>query len=66
MSKIARVLKSLEVESEFLSNTATKSSLLNIIAQIMEDLNAYHECQILISKWTGWTLDIDFQLFSVS
>ena len=37
------------MESEFLSNPATKSSLLNIIAQIMEDLNAYHECQILIS-----------------
>lgn len=47
VTKIARVLESLEVESEFLS-TARKESLINFIAQIIEDLNSYHECQINI------------------
>lgn len=49
VTKIARVLQSLEVESELLSSPNTKSSILNIITQIIEDLNSYHECRISIS-----------------
>eukprot|EP00842_Homolaphlyctis_polyrhiza_P004667 jgi/Hompol1/5200/HPOL_004228-RA len=48
-TKIARVLRSLEVESDFLHNPATKSTLLSIIEQLLEDLNAYNECQIPIN-----------------
>ncbi|KAI8928411.1 nitrogen permease regulator 2-domain-containing protein [Entophlyctis helioformis] len=47
--KMARVLKSLEVESEFLHNATTKASILNIIEQLLEDLNSYNECQIPIN-----------------
>ncbi|KAJ1344054.1 hypothetical protein BSLG_001194 [Batrachochytrium salamandrivorans] len=49
VTKMARVLRSLEVESEFLSNPATKASVLNIIEQLLEDLNSYNECQIPIN-----------------
>lgn len=53
--KMARVLKSLEVESEFLYNQETKRGVLNIMEQLLEDLNSYAECQIPISmvclKW---------------
>ncbi|KNC99135.1 nitrogen permease regulating protein NPR2 [Spizellomyces punctatus DAOM BR117] len=47
--KMARVLKSLEVESEFLSNANTKGAILNIMEQLLEDLNSYSECQIPIN-----------------
>ncbi|KAI9091758.1 nitrogen permease regulator 2 [Phlyctochytrium arcticum] len=47
--KMARVLRSLEVESEFLYNPSTKSALLNIMEQLLEDLNSYSECQIPIN-----------------
>lgn len=49
----------MKVESEFLSNTTTKQSLLTIIAQIMEDLNTYHECQISINAANN----LDLKLF---
>ncbi|KAJ3322661.1 Nitrogen permease regulator 2 [Boothiomyces sp. JEL0866] len=61
VTKIARVLRALEVESEFLSNPETKSTLPNIITQIMEDLNAYHECQISVNDANR----IDLKLFPV-
>ncbi|KAJ3295788.1 Nitrogen permease regulator 2 [Borealophlyctis nickersoniae] len=47
--KMARVLRSLEVESEFLYRPTTKSSILNIMEQLLEDLNSYSECQIPIN-----------------
>lgn len=56
LSKIARVLRSLEVESDFLSTEATKQRLPTIISQILEDLNSYHECQISINEAN--TLDL--------
>ena len=46
--KMARLLYSLEVESELLSQT--QSGLLNIMEQILDDMNSYHECQIYISS----------------
>ncbi|KAJ3258056.1 Nitrogen permease regulator 2 [Boothiomyces macroporosus] len=68
VTKIARVLRALEVrailnkvESEFLSNPETKSTLPNIITQIMEDLNSYHECQISVNDSNR----IDLKLFPV-
>ncbi|KAI8841351.1 nitrogen permease regulator 2 [Chytridium lagenaria] len=47
--KMARVLRSLEVESEFLHNSVTKSNILNIMEQLIQDLNTYFECQIPIN-----------------
>ncbi|KAJ3276116.1 Nitrogen permease regulator 2 [Terramyces sp. JEL0728] len=61
VTKIARVLRALEVESEFLSNPETKAMLPNVITQIMEDLNAYHECQISVNDANR----IDLKLFPV-
>ncbi|CAG8494827.1 12101_t:CDS:2 [Funneliformis caledonium] len=48
--KVARVLTSLEIESEFLSNESTKYYMYNIIEQLLEDLNSYCECQIPINS----------------
>ncbi|KAJ3107571.1 Nitrogen permease regulator 2 [Phlyctochytrium planicorne] len=49
VKKMARVLRSLEVESEFLCNAVTKSYILNIMEQLLQDLNTYFECQIPIN-----------------
>ncbi|KAK3846968.1 MAG: nitrogen permease regulator 2-domain-containing protein [Linnemannia gamsii] len=43
--KMARVLKALEKESEFLTDG---SGMQNLIEQLIEDLNSYCECQIPI------------------
>lgn len=56
--KIGRVLTFLEIESEFLS-TKKKESLVNIITQIRDDLNSYHECQIVINEFNA----LDLKLF---
>jgi hypothetical protein len=55
VSKIARVLTSLEQNSQYLSEGKPLH-----LAQIMEDLNSYHECQILIGNAT-----LDLKLFPV-
>ncbi|KAJ3333909.1 hypothetical protein HDU76_001390 [Blyttiomyces sp. JEL0837] len=47
---MARVLKSLEVESEFLYNIETKGNVLNIMEQLLEELNNHHECKIPICE----------------
>ncbi|KAI9362936.1 nitrogen permease regulator 2-domain-containing protein [Zopfochytrium polystomum] len=47
--KMARVLRSLEVESAFLHNPQTKSGVLNIMEQLLQDLNTYLECKIPIN-----------------
>ncbi|KAJ3052220.1 Nitrogen permease regulator 2 [Rhizophlyctis rosea] len=46
--KMARVLRSLEVESELLNRPTSKATVLNIMEQLLEDLNSYSECQIPI------------------
>lgn len=56
--KIARVLTFLELESELLSSD-NKDSLVNIIAQIKDDLNSYQECQIIINEFNA----LDLKLF---
>ncbi|TPX34678.1 hypothetical protein SmJEL517_g02766 [Synchytrium microbalum] len=48
VAKMARLLRLLEVESEFLSNPDTKQMLPNIMEHIMEGLNSYFECRIPI------------------
>jgi len=50
VTKMAFLLKSLEIESNFLYNSTTKQSLQNIIEQLLEDLNSYSECQIPINE----------------
>ncbi|KAJ3408488.1 Nitrogen permease regulator 2 [Chytridiales sp. JEL 0842] len=47
--KVARVLRSLEEESEFLNNAETKRNVLNIMEQLLQDLNTYSECKIPIN-----------------
>jgi nitrogen permease regulator 2-like protein len=54
VSKIARVLVSLETQTQYLS--AQRGSLKHSLAQIMEDLNSYHECQIMMDNVN--TLDL--------
>ncbi|KAJ3342299.1 Nitrogen permease regulator 2 [Gonapodya sp. JEL0774] len=56
--KIGRVLRSLELESQFLSNPASKQRLPQILEQIMEDLNAYHECQVTLDPITTISLKL--------
>ncbi|CAG8589162.1 7828_t:CDS:2 [Ambispora leptoticha] len=48
--KIARVLRSLELENGFLYEEKTKVMMYNIIEQLLEDLNSYCECQIPINS----------------
>ncbi|KAI8603722.1 nitrogen permease regulator 2 [Dissophora ornata] len=48
--KMARVLKALEKESEFLSWQTHGSGMQNLIEQLIEDLNSYCECQIPIDS----------------
>jgi hypothetical protein len=59
VSKIARVLISLELQSQFLSEK--QGSLTNSLAQIMEDLNSYHECQIMVDDVNT----LDLKLFPI-
>ncbi|CAG8517213.1 7666_t:CDS:2 [Paraglomus occultum] len=56
--KIARVLTSLEVESEFLWKLETRSTVYNIIEQLLEDLNNYCECQIPINETNALNLKL--------
>ncbi|CAG8527308.1 7052_t:CDS:2, partial [Acaulospora colombiana] len=48
--KVARILRSLENESGFLYKNKSDSFMQNIIEQLLEDLNNYCECQILIDQ----------------
>ncbi|KXS19849.1 nitrogen permease regulator 2 [Gonapodya prolifera JEL478] len=56
--KLGRNLRALEVESQFLSNPSTKRRLPQILEQIMEDLNAYHECQVTLDPVTTISLKL--------
>ncbi|KAL1923629.1 uncharacterized protein VTP21DRAFT_8609 [Calcarisporiella thermophila] len=47
--KCARVLKAIEEENLFLSNSSTGVAVQNLIEQLLEDLNSYCECQIPIN-----------------
>jgi len=49
LRKLARMIESLEMESEFLFRTESKTKLLhNLIQQIYTNLNNYGECSILV------------------
>ncbi|KAI8915639.1 nitrogen permease regulator 2, partial [Gorgonomyces haynaldii] len=58
VKKIAVTLQALEMEREFISKDQ-KSQLLNILEQVMEDLNSYHESQIIVDDANT----IDIKLF---
>ncbi|KAJ1565567.1 Nitrogen permease regulator 2 [Nowakowskiella sp. JEL0078] len=49
VKKMARVLRSLEEESEFIFNPSTKASIFNIMEQLFESLNSHGECEIPIN-----------------
>ncbi|KAK3821710.1 MAG: nitrogen permease regulator 2 [Benniella sp.] len=48
--KMARVLKALEKENEFLSRQPDENGMQNLIEQLLEDLNSYCECRIPIDS----------------
>ena len=56
VTKIARVLQTLETEKQFLSNAENKPVLNSVLEQIMTDINSYHECRIVIDEEN--TLDL--------
>ena len=56
VTKIARVLQTLETEKQFLSNSDNKLVLNSVLEQIMTDINSYHECRIVIDEEN--TLDL--------
>ncbi|KAI8620391.1 nitrogen permease regulator 2-domain-containing protein [Chytriomyces sp. MP71] len=56
--KMARVLRSLEMESNMLSNPDTKHKVLNVMDQLFQDLNQYHECRITINDFEAINLKL--------
>jgi len=46
--KVAKTITSLELECEFLFTPEKKARLGGIIERLLEDLNSYRECQVLI------------------
>ncbi|KAI9345553.1 nitrogen permease regulator 2-domain-containing protein [Obelidium mucronatum] len=56
--KISRILRSLELESGFLSNKDTKPKVLNIMDQLLQDLNTYFECRISINDFEAINLKL--------
>ncbi|KAJ3020597.1 UNVERIFIED_CONTAM: Nitrogen permease regulator 2 [Siphonaria sp. JEL0065] len=56
--KISRILRSLELESCFLSNKDTKPKVLNIMDQLLQDLNTYFECRISINDFEAINLKL--------
>ncbi|KAJ3130743.1 Nitrogen permease regulator 2 [Physocladia obscura] len=51
VTKVARILRSLEEESRFLSNNESKHRILDIMEQIIQDLNSHFECKIPINDF---------------
>ena len=56
VTKIARVLQTLETEKQFLWNSDKKAHLCSVLEQIMDDMNSHHECRIVIDEEN--TLDL--------
>lgn len=52
--RIARVFRFVETETEFISKPKPEVSVQNILEELIEDLNKYHECRIPIGGICGW------------
>ncbi|KAL2918923.1 Nitrogen permease regulator 2 [Polyrhizophydium stewartii] len=50
VTKMARFLHSLELESEFVSRPETKEKLRDIVERLHEDLNKVHDCQFRVNE----------------
>ncbi|KAJ3345575.1 Nitrogen permease regulator 2 [Entophlyctis luteolus] len=51
VKKLARILRTLELESNLLSREDSKHVVLNMIEQILQEMNTYFECKIPITDY---------------
>ncbi|KAL7747239.1 Nitrogen permease regulator 2 [Sorochytrium milnesiophthora] len=61
IKKLAGVLRTMEIENEFLYNASTKASIQEIIERLLDDLNFYKESHIALND----TYSINLKLFPV-